>query len=156
MRVFIWWFLCFPQQYLTASVRTWIDESISKLNVYAKVDAVMASAASYFDKNRFLFQDFLQFIHFFVASFMISCLILSRWRLTRKVDAIAPSVLLNGGPENEKSERPERTTMPTRSFPHCSLEIVKLIFEDLKYLSITAYFGLASTFDSNMFLCFFV
>ena len=33
-----------------------------------------------------------------------------------------------------------------------SLGIVKLIFEDLKYLSITACFGLASTFDSNMFL----
>ena len=83
---------------------------------------------------------------------MISCLILSRWRLTRKVDAIAPSALLNGGPENEKSGRPKCKTMPTRSFSNCSLEIVQLIFVDLKYLSITACFGLASTFDSNMFL----
>ena len=41
--------------------------------------------------------------------------------------------------------------MPTRSFSICSLEIVKIIFEELKYLSITACFGLASTFDSNMF-----
>ena len=103
-------------------------------------------------KTYFSSKIFFSSFDFFVASFMISCLILSRWRLTRKLDAIAPSVLLNGGPENEKSGRPECKTMPTRSFSNCSLEIVNLTFEDLKYSPITACFGLASTFDSNMFL----
>ena len=47
--------------------------------------------------------------------------------LTRKVDAIAPSVLLNDGPENEK--RPKSGM----HFFELFLGIIKLIFEDLKY-----------------------
>ena len=118
---------------------------------------VVASAAVKLDKTDFSSKIFFSSFTFFVTSFMISCLILSRWRLTQKVNAIAPSVIFNGGPENEKSGRPECKTMATfRSFSNCTLEIVKLIFEDLKYLSITACFGLASTFYSNVFVCLFV